>query len=148
MSVASNQIHLQEYTYDFAVDGGVAAANIVLSDKDGSAPIPVGAIIKSVTAVVTTACTSGGSATVSWGSVTDVDGYSGTTIAVSTLIDNFLVNGHDLDCALLWDGSNDHAITPRVADANAGAFAVLISTADLTAGKIWFGVEFIMPSFI
>ena len=148
MASISNKIHLQEYVYDFAVDGGANGSNIVLSNKAGYDPIPVGAIINSVKAVVTTACTSAGSATVSWGSVTDPDGYSGTTIAVATLVDNFLVNGWDLDAELLWDGTNDHALTPRVADANAGAFAVLISTADLTAGKIWFGVEYIMPSFI
>lgn len=147
MTVISNKIHLQEFIYDFAVDGGTKDANIVLSDKAGYDPIPVGAIIQSVTAVVVTAI-SGTSSTVSWGSVTDPDGYSGTTIAEATLVDNFLVNGWDLDAPLLWDGTNDHALTPRVADANAGAFALLISTADLTAGKMWFGVQYIMPSVI
>ena len=62
MSVISNQVHLQEYIYDFAKDGGVAASNIVLSNKAGYDPIPVGAIIKGVKAVVVTACTSAGSA--------------------------------------------------------------------------------------
>lgn len=143
----SNRIHLQEYVYDFAVDGGVSGANIVLSNKDGSSAIPVGAIIKSVNAVVLTSVV-GTSSTVSWGSITDPDGYSGTTIAEATLVDGFSVNGWDLGAELLWDDSNDHALTPVVADANAGGFAVLISTADLTAGKIWFGVEYIMPSLV
>ena len=58
------------------------------------------------------------------------------------------MNGHDLDAALLWDGSNDHKLTPYVANADDGDFIVLISTAGLTAGKIWFGVEYIMPSVI
>ncbi len=145
MSVISNRIHLAEFMYDFSVDGGGNGSNIVLSDKDGKAPIPVGAIIQSVNAVVLTDV-EGSSSTVSWGSVTDVDGYSGTTIAEATLVDGFTVNGWDLGAALLWDDSNDHQLTPVVADANAGAFALLISVADLTAGKIWFGVQYIMPS--
>jgi len=145
MSNISNKVHLQEYTYDFAVDGGVKDVNIVLSNKDGKNPIPVGAVIKSVIAVVKTAI-EGTSSTVSWGSVTDPDGYSGTTIAEATLVGNFLVNGWDLGAALLWDDTNDHMLTPRVADAGAGGFAVLISTADLTAGKINFMVEYLMPS--
>lgn len=146
MSV-SNRVHLQEYVYDFAVDGGTKDANIVLSAKDNASAIPVGAIITGVKAVVLTSVV-GTSSTVSWGSVTDADGYSGTTIAEATLVDGFTVNGWDLDAALLWDTTNDHCITPVVADANAGAFVVLISTADLTAGKIWFGVEYIMPSLV
>jgi hypothetical protein len=147
MAVISNKIHLQEYIYDFAVDGGVKDANIILSNKAGYDPIPVGAIIQSVTAVVVTTVT-GSSSTVSWGNASTADGYSGTTIAEGTLVDNFLVNGWDLGASLLWDDTNDHALTPRVADANSGAFVVLISTGNLTAGKIWFGVQYIMPSVI
>ena len=140
-----NQIHVQEYVYDFAVDGGVKDANIVLSSKAGVANIPIGAIIKSVTAKVVTAI-SGSSSTVSWGTTSTANGYSGTTIAEGTLVDNFVVNGWDLGASLLWDDTNDHILTPYVSSAATGSFALLISTADLTAGKMVFGVEYWLPT--
>ena len=138
--------HVQEYVYDFAVDGGTNASAISLHDKARAAVIPVGAIITDVTAKIVTACTSAGSATVAWGNGDDADGYSGTTIAVATLVDNFLVNGHDLDAALLWDGTNDHKLYVTVLTAADGQFKLLISTADLTAGKIIFMVEYLLPT--
>lgn len=138
-------VQVQEYVYDFAVDGGVKDVAIVLSDKDGVAGIPIGAIIKGVTAIVETAVTSGGSATAAWGNADDADGYSGTTIAKATLVADFVVNGWDLTAALLWDDTNDHAIYFPVINADDGAFEFLISTADLTAGKINFMVEYYFP---
>lgn len=143
----SNKIHLQEYVYDFAVDGGTKDSNINLHAKDGKSRIPVGAIIKGVTARVLTAV-EGSSSTVSWGTDADEDGYSGTTIAEATLVQGFVTNGWDLDAPLLWDGTNDHPIYIDVDSAADGDFVMLISTADLTAGKIWFGVEYIMPSTV
>jgi hypothetical protein len=145
MAGVKNGIHVQEYVYDFDVDGGTKDANIVLSSKAGVANIPIGAIIKSVTAKVVTAI-SGTSSTVSWGTSSTANGYSGTTIAEATLVDNFVVNGWDLDASLLWDGTNDHPLTPYVSSAATGSFVVLISTADLTAGKIVFGVEYWLPT--
>jgi len=147
MSGILNKRHLAEYVYDFAVDGGANGTNIVLSDKDGKGPIPAGAIITGVTAKVVTAVEGGGASTVSWGNDDAEDGYSGTTIAVATLADNFIVNGWDLDASLLWDGSNDHALYVNVAEASTdGAFIVLISGADLTAGKIVFMVDYLLPT--
>ena len=147
MSNISNKVHLCEYIYDFDVDGGTKDVNINLHTKANKAPTPVGAIIKGVTARVLTAI-KGTSSTVSWGTDADEDGYSGTTIAEGTLVSGFTTNGWDLDAALLWDPTNDHPIYINVDSAADGEFVVLISTADLTAGKIWFGVEYIMPSVI
>lgn len=138
-------VQVQEYLYDFAVDGGVKDVNIVLSSKPGMSVLPVGAIIKGVTAKVLTAVV-GSSSTVSWGTTSTANGYSGTTIAEATLVDNFLVNGWDLAASLLWDDTNDHAIYPLVTSTATGSFAVLISTANLTAGKIIFLVEYLLPS--
>ena len=138
-------VQVQEYVYDFAEDGGVKDVAIVLSDKDGFDPLPIGAITKGVTADVQTAVTSGGAATVAWGNNDDADGYSGTTIAKATLVADFIANGWDNAAALIWDDTNDHAIYPKVLDAADGAFELLISTADLTAGKIVFMVEYYFP---
>lgn len=140
-----NELNLQQYTYDFSVDGGTKDSAITLSNKANKDPIPTGAIIKSVTAWVETACTSGGSATVIWGNGADADGFSGATIAVASLSANAVFNGWDNGAALLWDDSNDHQIPYYVSSAANGAFKVLIETADLTAGKIHFFVEYYYP---
>lgn len=136
--------YVNEYLYDFAVDTGAAAA-YNLHAKDRAAVVPVGAIIKAVTAHVVTACTSGGSATVIWGNGDDADGYSGATIAVASLTANAVFNGWDNAAALLWDDTNDHAIPVYVADAADGQCILTIATAALTAGKISIAIEYVLP---
>ena len=145
MSFKNMGVQVQEYVYDFDVDGG-AIGEIVLSTKANKAAIPVGAIIKRVVAKVVTAFTSGGSATLEWGNGDDPNGYSGATIAVASLTDNALFNGYDNAAALLWDDTNDHPIDVNVADAADGSFSVTIATAAMTAGKAIFLVEYYMPS--
>ena len=138
--------NIQEYVYDFAVDGG-AQGTIVLSNKDGKSPLPIGAIVKNVTAQVVTQCTSDGSATVAWGNGDDTDGYTthGSPIAVASLTANALFSAAELDSALLWDGTNDHYIPLYIDDATTGNFSFVISGADLKAGKIVFMVEYLFP---
>jgi hypothetical protein len=136
---------VQEYVYDFAVDGG-AQGEIFLSAKANAQPIPNGAIVKGVTMKVVTAFTSGGSATLAWGNDDDPDGYSGAAIAVASLTDNAVFNGWDNGAALIWDDSNDHAIYNPVINADDGDFSVTIGTADMTAGKAVFLVEYYSPS--
>jgi hypothetical protein len=145
MGFKNDGVNVQKYVYDFSVDGGVKDVAIVLSDKDTKEPIPVGAIITGVTAHVATACGSSGSATVVWGNGDDADGYSGTLIAVGSLSLNAVFNGWDNAAALLWDDTNDHPIYFYVADADDGAFKVLIQTENLNAGKIVFSVSYFMP---
>ena len=107
------QVH--EYVYDVLVDGGAAAA-YVLSDKAGADPVPVGAVVKRVTAKVLTAL-AGGTA-VSWGNGDDADGYSGTAIVDASLTINALFNGYDNAAALLWDDTNYHMIDVAIAELN------------------------------
>ncbi len=145
MPFKNDGIQVQEYIYDFAVDGGVASANIVLSAKASAKPIPVGAIIKGVTAHVITAVV-GTSSTVAWGHSANADAYSGTTIAEATLITNYVENGWKTANSELWDDSNDVQKHVYVSTEALGSFVVLIGTADLTAGKIRFLVEYFYPS--
>ena len=147
MSFSNDGIQVQEYVYDFAVDGGVSGTAINLSDKAGYAPLPNGAVVKGVTALVLTSV-SGTSSTVSWGDETDTDGYSGTTIAEATLVAGYVENGYanGTGGALIWDDTED---SPKYPYANTDAkrgFTVLISTANLTAGKIRFMVEYLLPT--
>lgn len=145
MSFRNDGKQVQQYVYDFDVDGG-AQAEIVLSDKAGYSAIPVGAVITAVTSKVVTAFTSGGAATLEYGNGDDADGYSGTAIAVASLTDNSVRNGWDNGAALLWDDTNDHAIYQNVADADDGKVSVTIGTADMTAGKMYVMVEYLMPT--
>lgn len=141
-------IQVTEYVYDFSVDGGTKDAAIVLSAKDGKEAVPVGAIVQRVTAKVLTAPLSAGAATVIWGNGDDADGYSGATVAKATLAINTVHNGWDNGAVLLWDDTNDHQIYNPVLDADDGSFKLLIETADLTAGKIVFFVEYLYPATV
>lgn len=139
-----NQLHVQEYVYDFSVDGG-ATGEIFLSSKSGVDPIPTGAIILAVRMKVLTAFTSGGSATLAWGNDDDADGYSGAAIAVASLTAGSVFNGWDNAAALLWDDTNDHPIEVNVADEDDGEVSVTIGTAAMTAGKAVIMVEYYLP---
>lgn len=139
---------VQEFIYDFSVDGG-AVSTIDLAIKDGYPLLPAGATVQKVTARVLTACTSGGSATVEWGNTSDTDGYSGVAIAVASLTAAAVFNGAEdgtSPSALLFNNTNDeekpYAVT---ATANTQNFVVKITTAALTAGKIAFDVEYLYP---
>jgi len=140
-----NELNYQEYVYDFDVDGGTKDAAIILSDKAGYAPLPVGAIVKSVVAYVEDAVL-GTSSTLIWGNDGDPDGYSGATVAEGDLTANSLHNGWDNAAALLWDDTNDHQLQYYVDTAANGSFEVLIETADLSAGKVIFMVEYYLPA--
>jgi len=144
MPFSNDGLQTEEYVYDFSDDGGVSG-EIVLSDKDRKNPIPIGAVITNVTVKVQTALTSGGSAVLSWGNGDDADGYSGAAAAVAGFGANTLFNGHDNAAALLWDDTNDHKLEVNVADADDGKVGFTIATADLTAGKMVFLVDFYMP---
>lgn len=143
MPFKNDGIQVQQYVYDFAVDGG-AVSTIDLSAKANYSPLPVGAIVVAVTAWVQAACTSGGSATLEWGNSADPDGYSGTAKAVAALTLNAVFNQAEGAGALLWDNTND-ADKRLYIDTNAnGQFKVAIGTAALTAGKVVFAVEYLM----
>ncbi len=144
LGIKNNGMMVQEYVYDFDVDGGLIST-ISLSGKSGKKPLPVGAVVHAVTAQVLTACTSGGSATLAYGNTDDPDGYSGVGIAVASLTANALFNGWDNAAALIWDDTNDHPISLAVVDADSGVVSVTIATAALTAGVVVIMVQFTFP---
>lgn len=142
----SDGLMVQEYVYDFAKDGG-AASTIILSNKLNYDPLPVGAIVKHVTAQVVTACTSGGAATVSWGNGSAATAWSGAAKAVASLTLNAVFN-EQATPSILWDDTNDASIPIYVSSESVGRFAVTIATAALTAGKIVFSVEYLLPNTV
>lgn len=143
MSFSRGKKHFMEYVYDFAEDGG-ATGEIVLSAKSGYESLPEGALVSEVTAVVETAVT-GTSSTLAWGNSTDPDGYH-AAVAEASLTAGAAFNSQDATAALLWDDTNDHSIVNRVDGTAANqTFSVTVGTADLTAGKVRFIVEFYYP---
>lgn len=145
MSAFKNDgLQVQEYVYDFDVDGG-AVSTISLSSKAGYQSLPDKAIVSEVVMYVETACTSGGSATIAWGNTTDPDGYSGATPAVADFSADAVKNGFDNGAALLWDDTNDHKIHFCANSANDRDFSITIATAALTAGKLRFSVAYYLP---
>ncbi|RKY07151.1 MAG: hypothetical protein DRP56_06240 [Planctomycetota bacterium] len=113
------------FTYDFDKHGGAVGAISVQGDG-----IPAGAIITSGVVHVKTACTSGGSATVSIGIATAADMLAAT--AVASLTANALLD-------VVPDGTATNMVRLTSAD-NTAIFTV--ATAALTAGKIVLAVEY------
>ncbi len=135
-------LQVQEYVYDFAVHGGVYTSAIELSNS--KTRLPIGAIVTNVYVHVVTAPT-GSSSTVAAGNATTANAYI-AAVAEATLAINYVTSAEVAKGASLWDDSNDNLIPYRVADADKSKFMMTIGTANLTAGKIIFLVEYLNPS--
>ncbi len=144
MSFRNSGVHVAQYEYDFDVDGGGQAA-YDLAAKPGAPVIPQGAVLKGVVMKVVTAF-AGASSVYSWGTSASADGYSGTAIAMATMVDDFVVSGDDLGASLLWDDTNDHKIYIAVNSEADASFEFLIATANATAGRAFFFCEYYYPS--
>lgn len=118
----SNELRVEKLTYDFAQDGG-AVGTIDLATFSRKC------LVTRAYVHVETACTSGGSATVTVGiNDTDIDAYATTsTGAVANLVDD----------AVLYVATT----AAHVAQVN-DTIRVTIGTADLTAGKFNVYVEY------
>ena len=110
--------------YDFAVDGG-AASTIVPAN---SAIIPDNAVIVRCYSVVTTAMTSGGSATLALTA-------GGVTLKAATAFDNGAFDDEDV---------TEHTITDKTTSSTGIQF--VIATAALTAGVVECFVEYYTSS--
>ena len=110
--------------YDFAVDGG-AASTIVPAN---SAIIPDNAVVVRCYSVVTTAMTSGGSATLALTA-------GGVTLNAATAFDNGAFDDEDV---------TEHTITDKTTSSTGIQF--VIATAALTAGVVEVYVEYYLLS--
>lgn len=145
MPFGNNGIQVQEYVYDFAVDGG-AVSTISLSGKANKDPLPAGAIVMDCVMRVLTAFTSGGSATLAIGNTADDDGYL-PAIAVASLTAGACFTAAQQAGALLWDNTNDANLAYGVTStANTQDVAAKIATAAMTAGKAVICMEYLYPA--
>lgn len=125
-------LDVQEYVYDFSVDGG-AVGFIDLSAKSGALPMDIGTVIDKVEWKVEVAPTSGGAATISVG-----DNGSNARYKALTAFNN---------AAYLVDQVSAGTGVPYLATvANDGKFGMAIAVAALTAGKIVFLVTLYKPN--
>ena len=114
------------FLYDFSVNGGAAEA-ITLKGADGNdLTLPGGAIVTNATIVVETAVTSGGSATVKFGTASDDDAFKAAT-GKATLVADYVVAGTNTIPFKVGAAPEAVTITPSVA---------------LTAGKLKIYVEY------
>lgn len=126
-SVAPNTLNVQEFVYDFTVDGGAQSAISLGS-------LPLGAVVIDCRGAVEVAVTSSGSATITLGNTTTADSLLAST--AKTLVD------------AIGDVVGQ-AVTPSLTQATTAALAavkITIGTADLTAGKIRFFITYFLPS--
>ena len=119
----TNAKEVVRVTYDFAKDaGGTGALDLITADGD--------MVVTQAYAVVKTACTSGGSATVIWGVDGDTNRFMDATAgAVANLVANAVIAPAAADLA-------------PIKVASGGKVTMTIGTAALTAGKIEFVVEY------
>lgn len=123
------------YSYDFARDGGATASPIALTPQLNA--IEEGLVIKEVIVLVDTLLDSGGSPTVTLGNTNDPDGYMADFYALVSGAGKGAVMSGEVAGALIWDDTNDHAITYAVdSDADNQDLVLDIGTAALTAGKL------------
>ena len=146
-------VKVAQYVWDFAVDGGTIAVH-QLANKSGKSLLPIGALVKSVTAKVLTAV-AGVGLTMTWGNTTAATGYSGAANAVGVLILGATFDGKETIAtpgAHLWVAranvvpSADKAKPFLVAAAADANFQIEIAGGAATAGKIEFLVEYFNPS--
>jgi hypothetical protein len=118
--MANPKLMTARATYDFSVDGG-AVSTIVPSN---SALIPDNSVIVRCYSVVTTAMTSGGSATLALSA-------GGVTLKAATAFDNGAFDDEDV---------TEHAVTDKTTSGTGIQFT--IATAALTAGVVDVFVEY------
>ena len=123
---------VQEYLYDYSVDGGSTSAFIDLSAKKWAQPLAVGCVVDAVNYHVISALTSSGAATIAVGDASNNARYVTAT--------GYLGGAFDTDDVRAASG------VPIVVDAaNTGKFGVKFAGAAVTAGKIMFYVKYYCP---
>lgn len=121
--------------YDFDAQGGATGTLKLLDDQGNPAIFPQGAIITNVVANVITDLTSGGLATVSLGLLTTTD------LLAATNFDDLtgFVAGVPVGTAASWVG-------PVTATEPGSQITATIGVAALTAGKVYFNIEYVINS--
>jgi hypothetical protein len=124
-----NSTETVRVTYDFAVDAGAQAALDLITAGEAM-------VIVSAYAIVKTTCTSSGSATVIWGTNSTTNRFMNTTQgAVASLTAGSVI------LPLAVEGTPNTLPVP-VALAATGKLLMTVATADLSAGKIEFVIEY------
>lgn len=130
ISGAGGKRFVQEYIYDFAVDGGAVGTISLLNPANR---LPSGAVVLSAHYTVLTAFTSAGSATVSLG-----DAASSARYLALTAYNNAAFDA-DVPKAIAT------GVPVAVSSANISNVSLTVAVAALTAGKLRFVIEGYVP---
>lgn len=124
--------------YDFAVEGGAIGTLKLLDDQGNKAILPPGAIITNVVANVITGVTSLGAATLAFGS--GVGGATADLLAATAkaALGVGFVDGIPAGTAATWVGPVTVGLGSQL--------TVTVAAAALTAGKIYFNIEYVNNS--
>lgn len=120
-------VKVEEYTYDFAVDGG-ATGSFELSKKANEHGLPIGCIVEDVVSVVVTEVTSDGAASAKIGYTGSLEAYV-ANIAVGSLVSGYI--------------PAFPSYSKRVCDANQSKVLLTITGAPVKAGKIKVMVKYL-----
>jgi hypothetical protein len=127
MALIKNQIQVQEYEYDFAVDGGATGVK-TLSAKDNKVKLPAGAVRLSATVLVQDALLGSGASA-----------KLGTTASDVVFAANAAIASYSANAVF-------NATTPAYVSATGGDCLLTIAGGALTAGKLKVLVSFIVPN--
>ncbi len=144
MSFKNDGVQIEEYVYDFDVDGG-AISTISLSAKAGAKSLPLGAMVLDVIVYVETAVAAPGSLTMDVGNTTNGDGYFEDILEASLAIDLGARPGELVAGALLWNTTEDAKRAFPVVVADDADFTIGIVASAATVGKVRFGVMYWLP---
>jgi len=139
------EVQFREYVWDYDVDGG-ATGDLQMRPADGlPEALPEGCLVKDAVVVTEEALTTSGSPTLTFGTLTDSDGFLADAMAALTNV-NSVVRAGEKDGALLWDSTADAKKAYRVpSTANSQKPALNIGTAALTGGKLRMILELYNP---
>lgn len=122
------------YEYDFAVDGG-AISSIALR-KNGVNGLEIGMVIEDIQVYVETAFDGAATPTATLGISGTTAGFLADFFGSASL--NAVIRVGEVAGSLVWDDTNDHAISYRIATAGAAAPLLTVASQALTAGKAKF----------
>jgi hypothetical protein len=124
------------YEYDFSVDGGGTGAKTLRCLNVN--PMEAGLVLEDVQVYVETAFDDAGdTATVTLGITGTTSGFLADFMTLAETV-NTPIRAGEVAGSLLWDDTNDHSISYRMANAAAATPIMTIGTEALTSGKASF----------
>jgi len=136
---------IKEFVYDFSKDAGTIGTQSLKAVGPNGNTFDEGLLIVDLFVVVEAAVTSAGTPTVTIGNTSSSTGYMADIFSKVGAI-NSTVRSGEVDGSFIWDTTNDSAKAYRIGSAaNVQDLTLSIGTAALTAGRLRFIIEGVLP---